>query len=71
MRRLVWAEYVSLNGVADEPSWTAPFWNDELAKLQKEQLFRSDALLLGRVTYEAFAKTWPAEPMTMKDSPGE
>jgi dihydrofolate reductase len=59
MRRVVWAEYVSIDGVVHEPSWTAPFWNDELAKLQKEQLFRSDALLLGRVTYEAFAKAWP------------
>jgi len=59
MRRVVWAEYVSVDGVVDEPSWTAPFWNDELAKLQKEQLFRSDALILGRITYEAFAKAWP------------
>src|SRR5262249_49078318 len=36
-----------------------PFWNDELSRLQRDQLFRSDALLLGRVTYELFAKAWP------------
>ena len=59
MRRVVWAEYVSLDGVVDEPSWTMPFWNEELSAMQKEQLFRSDALLLGRVTYEGFAKAWP------------
>src|SRR5262245_6594949 len=59
MRRVVWAEYVSVDGVVDDPSWTAPFWNDELSRMQKEQLFRSDALLLGRVTYEQFAKAWP------------
>ena len=59
MRRVVWAEYVSIDGVVDDPSWTTPFWNDELSVLQKEQLFRSDALLLGRVTYEGFAKAWP------------
>jgi dihydrofolate reductase len=59
MRRVVWAEYVSVDGVVDEPSWTGPFWNDEISKIQKEQLFRSDALLLGRVTYEGFANAWP------------
>jgi dihydrofolate reductase len=59
MRRMVWAEYVSVDGVVDDPSWTATFWNDQLARMQKEQLFRSDALLLGRVAYEQFSKAWP------------
>ena len=59
MRRVVWAEYVSVDGVVDDPSWTGAFWNDELSRMQKEQLFRSDALLLGRVTYEGFAQAWP------------
>jgi hypothetical protein len=40
-------------------AWTGPFWNDELAKLQYDYLFASDALLLGRVTYEGFAAAWP------------
>lgn len=60
MRKVVWAAYVSVDGVVEDPSWTRPFWNDELSQMQKEQLFRSDALLLGRVTYEGFAKAWPA-----------
>jgi len=60
MRRVVLAEYVSLDGVMGEPSWTTPFWNDELAKYQRDQLFRSDALLLGRVTYQEFAGSWPS-----------
>jgi len=59
MRRVVWAQYVSVDGVVDDPSWTAPFWNDELSRMQREQLFRSDALLLGRVTYELFTNAWP------------
>src|SRR5262249_26546482 len=49
----------SVDGVVDDPAWTAPFWNDELSRMQKEQLFRSDALLLGRITYQAFAEAWP------------
>jgi hypothetical protein len=49
MRRIVWAEYVSVDGVVDDPTWTGPFWNDQIAALQKDQLFRSDALLLGSI----------------------
>ena len=32
---------------------------DEVAQLQHRLLFKSDALLLGRVTYQGFAKAWP------------
>lgn len=67
MRRVVAAEYVSLDGVMEDPAWTAPFFNDEVAKFQYDQLFRSDALLLGRVTYEGFAASWPH----MEETEGE
>ena len=40
-------------------AWTGPFWSDQLSKLQADYLFASDALLLGRVTYEGFAAAWP------------
>jgi dihydrofolate reductase len=68
MSRIVAAEYLSLDGVTEDPGptgafeqrgWTIPYWNDELAKYQSDQLFASDALLLGRVTYEEFAASWP------------
>jgi dihydrofolate reductase len=59
MRRVVWAQYVSVDGVVENPSWTTPFWNDEIARSQRDQLFRSDALLLGRITYQLFADSWP------------
>jgi dihydrofolate reductase len=36
-----------------------PFWHDDLMKWQSGQLFASDALLLGRVTYEEFVASWP------------
>lgn len=67
MRRVVAAEYVSLDGVMENPAWTGPFFNDELAKFQNDQLFRSDALLLGRVTYQGFAASWPAMEETEGD----
>jgi dihydrofolate reductase len=68
MSRIVAAEYVTADGVTQDPGgvgeierggWSNPYWNDELAKLQTELLFASDALLLGRITYEGFAAAWP------------
>lgn len=59
MGTIVAAEYVTLDGVMEAPAWTGPYFNDELAKLQSDLLFSSDALLLGRVTYEGFAASWP------------
>lgn len=52
--------YVTLDGVMEAPSWSAPFWNEEAAKYAYDQLFASDALLLGRVTYQGFAAAWPS-----------
>jgi dihydrofolate reductase len=46
-------------GEIEVGGWTNPYWDDELAKLQTDLLFASDALLLGRVTYEGFAASWP------------
>jgi len=60
MRKLVLSAYVTLDGVMEAPSWSAPFWNEEAAKYAFDQLFASDALLLGRVTYESFAAAWPS-----------
>lgn len=60
MRKVIATEYVTLDGVMDEPgTWSFPFWNDELAKYKYDELFASDALLLGRVTYQGFAAAWP------------
>ena len=60
MRKLKLAMYVSLDGVVEDPAWTGPFWNEQLSQLQADYLFSSDALLLGRVTYEGFAAAWPS-----------
>ena len=59
MKRLKVAIYVSLDGVVEDPAWTGPFWSDELSDLQADYLYSSDALVLGRVTYEGFAAAWP------------
>jgi dihydrofolate reductase len=69
MSKVVLVMYVSLDGVVENPSWTVPYWNDELAAYQRDQLFASDALVLGRVTYEEFAAAWPS--MTEEGDFGE
>jgi dihydrofolate reductase len=60
MRKLVVTEFLSLDGVMEAPMWTFPYWNDEIAAFKGEESTASDALLLGRVTYEGFAEAWPA-----------
>lgn len=67
MGKIVAVEYLSLDGVMDEPGrWSGEYFGDELAQFQYDSLFGSDALLLGRVTYEGFKAAWP----TMTDEAG-
>jgi dihydrofolate reductase len=58
--RIVATEYVSLDGVFEEPGhWSGPWFNDQAAQFKFAELQASDALLLGRNTYEGFAAAWP------------
>ncbi len=59
MGRIVAVEYVTLDGVFEEPGWSGPYFNDELAGWQDANLREADALLLGRKTYEGFKAAWP------------
>ena len=60
MSRLAATLFVSLDGVVESPEkWSFPFWDDAIGKFKHEETFGSDALLLGRVTYEGFAAAWP------------
>jgi dihydrofolate reductase len=61
MRRVVVSEFVSLDGVMEAPEkWHFQFWHEEMGKYKYDELFASDALLLGRVTYQGFAAAWPS-----------
>ncbi|GGG44759.1 dihydrofolate reductase family protein [Hymenobacter glacieicola] len=66
MSKLTVAMYLTLDGVMENPAWTSPYFNEEVGQLQQELLFASDALLLGRVTYQGFAAAWPS----MQDEDG-
>ncbi len=75
MRKVIVSEFVSLDGVMEDPGgaekfnhggWTMPYGNQEIGKFKFDELFASGALLLGRVTYQGFAAAWPS----MKDEAG-
>ena len=59
MGKITVAIYTTLDGVFESPSWTAPYWDEALAKYQDEAQKAADSLLLGRFTFEQFAKDWP------------
>jgi len=52
---------MTLDGVFEEPAWSAPYWSDEAQLFARDQLWASDALLMGRKTYEGFAQHWPTD----------
>jgi dihydrofolate reductase len=63
--RLVATEYLSLDGVFEEPGqWSRPWFDAEAGQFKWAELQASDALLLGRNTYEGFAAAWPTMPGT-------
>ena len=69
MGRLIVSEFVSLDGVMQAPggekfkyeNWTADFDRGEDGNQFKlDEVLNADAHLLGRVTYESFASSWPS-----------
>ncbi len=70
MRKLVESTFVTLDGVISSPGeWGRPSWDEEHGGYAQKLLDASDALLLGRATYEGFAQAWPArsgDPFTDK-----
>lgn len=60
MRKIVVTEFMSLDGVIEEPRWTFGFdRGPEGDAFKYQELFAASALLLGRRTYEGFAANWP------------
>jgi dihydrofolate reductase len=68
--RIVVTEFVSLDGVMEDPGGAESFkhggWSFEISrgdegdKFKLDEAFASEALLLVRVTYEGFAEAWPS-----------
>jgi dihydrofolate reductase len=58
MRKLIVTEFLTLDGVYEELTPWRNDYNPDDGQFKYDELFASDALLLGRVTYEGFAKYW-------------
>ena len=60
--RIVVSEFMTLDGVMEAPhEWSFPYWTDAIEKFKHEELITTDVQLLGRVTYEEFARSWPTQ----------
>ena len=59
MRKIVASMLMAMDGVVENPQWTFQFRSEESKKYKFDELFASDALLLGRITYQDFAAGWP------------
>ena len=69
MGRIVVTEFVSLDGVMEDPGGSESFrhggWSFQFSRGEEGDRFKldetmsSEALLLGRVTYQGFAEAWP------------
>lgn len=73
MRKINAALFISLDGVYEAPGgettlpedrqgWSMPFTDDEVGGVIGEAMNDSDAMLLGRKTYQDFAAFWPTMP---------
>ena len=70
MARIVVSQFVSLDGVFEDPGgsegWDRGGWafkyerGSEGDQFKLDEVMAADALLLGRVTYEGFAEAWPS-----------
>jgi dihydrofolate reductase len=74
MRKVIVLSFVTLDGVMQAPGgpqedtdgsfnyggWVVPHFDERLGAIMQEQMTGTQALLLGRKTYEIFASYWPA-----------
>lgn len=76
MRKIIVAEFVSLDGVMQAPGgaeedmdggfahggWTMPYWHDDMGVTLFEEINKADTLLLGRRTWEGHAAAFEPAP---------
>ena len=59
MRKLIVSSLVSLDGIHGDPqSWVGEFFDEQAVQESLATLLDSDAMLMGRNTYEYFAPAW-------------
>ena len=75
MRKIITTTWVTLDGYIAGPNgemdWVAENYDDAMAAYENEIASQADTLLLGRVTYQSFAGSWPHVPDNPNASEGE
>jgi dihydrofolate reductase len=75
MRKIITTTWVSLDGFIAGPNgemdWIGEIYDDAMANYETDLVRSADTLLLGRVTYESFAGSWPHVPDSPTASEGE
>lgn len=70
MRNILTTTWVTLDGFIAGPhgemDWIGDIYDEAMGQYESELVSQADTLLLGRVTYQSFAGSWPHVP----DSPG-
>lgn len=75
MRRIITTTWVTLDGFIAGPhgemDWVGELYDDAMGAYENDLVNSADTLLLGRVTYESFAGSWPHVPDNPDASEGE
>jgi dihydrofolate reductase len=70
VRKVIASEFLALDGVMEDPGgaegseyggWSFAYFNEQLGQVIGEGFAASDAMLMGRTTYEAWAAFWPQQ----------
>jgi dihydrofolate reductase len=75
MGKIITTTWVTLDGYIAGPNgemdWVAEHYDGAMAVYETEIVSQADILLLGRVTYQSFAGSWPHVPDSPNASEGE
>lgn len=62
MRKISAGLHITLDGVVENPEkWTSAYFTKEMSEIMSKGIAQADAVLLGRRTYEIFARYWPGK----------
>jgi dihydrofolate reductase len=75
VRKIITTTWVTLDGCIAGPNgemdWIGEIYDEAMGKYESELVSEADTLLLGRVTYQSFAGSWPYVPDNPNASEGE
>src|SRR5215472_18803460 len=74
MRKIIVTMWVTLDGHVSgadgEMDWVGQFYDEAMGNYESDLVSAADTLLLGRVTYQSFAGSWPKVPDDPMSPPG-